>query len=103
MAESSICYVGHDRPLSLNFDCRQTGTNGREGHQSDCRHATKVRQPFDSDAQIPALRMCVSAQMSSSCLTYHALRKTTDPVYMLQLSARDFFLNEAVATSYEFR
>ena len=63
----------------------------------------EIRQPFDSDVQIPALRMCVSAQMSSSCLTYHAPRKTPDPVYMLQLSARDFFLNEAVATSYEFR
>ena len=28
------------RALSLNFDCRQTGTNDREGHRSDCRHAT---------------------------------------------------------------
>jgi len=29
--------------------------------------------------------------------------KRTDPVYLLQLSARDFLVNEAVATSYEFR
>jgi hypothetical protein len=29
--------------------------------------------------------------------------KQTDPVYLLQLSVLDFFLNEAVATSYEIR
>ena len=27
----------------------------RQGHRSDCRHATEVRKPIDSDAQIPIL------------------------------------------------